>query len=141
MKTQISENFTLEELKHSNTAVARKMKNEPGATETANLYKLVENLLQPLRNLYGKPMIVNSGYRSPEVNKAVGGVATSQHMKGQAVDISCANPRALQKLLISSGLPFDQAILYDDRRNNFLHLSFAEGKNRKQVLYSKGTKK
>ncbi|WP_352422263.1 D-Ala-D-Ala carboxypeptidase family metallohydrolase [Proteiniphilum sp.] len=138
--SRITKNFTLDELTHSNTAKARKIPNQPGKVEKENLVKLAIGLLQPLRDLYGKPMVVNSGYRSPEVNKLVGGVPASQHTKGQAADISCQSPRELQKLLIKSGLPFDQAILYDDGRNNFLHLSFNEGKNRKQVLYSKGTR-
>ncbi|MEA4918153.1 D-Ala-D-Ala carboxypeptidase family metallohydrolase [Proteiniphilum sp.] len=138
--TRITKNFTLEELSHSNTAKAKNIPNEPGTVEKANLVKLAICLLQPLRNLYGKTMVVNSGYRSPEVNRLVGGVPTSLHMQGKAADISCENPRELQKLLVRSGLPFDQAILYDDGRNNFLHLSFNEGKNRKQVLYSKGTR-
>lgn len=137
---QITKNFTLDELTHSNTAKARGIANQPGSVEIANLRKLTINLLQPLRDRYGKPMRVNSGYRSTEVNRLVGGVPTSQHTKGQAADISCDNPRELLMLLISSGLNFDQAILYDDGRNNFLHLSFNEVGNRKQVLYSKGTK-
>lgn len=138
--TQVTENFTLEELCHSNTAKSKGMKNTPGTAELINLYKLAENLLQPLRNLYKEAMIVSSGYRSPKVNQMVGGVVNSQHLKGQAADISCENPRNLLKLLQKSGLIFDQAILYDDGRNYFLHLSYVEGKNRNQVLYSKGTR-
>lgn len=138
--TQITKNFTFEELCHSNTAVAKGMKNIPGDTETTNLYKLAQKLLQPLRDLYKKPIVISSGYRSFEVNKRVGGVPNSQHTKGQAADLSVENPRELLLLLTESGLLFDQAILYDDGRNYFLHLSYAEGKNRNQVLYSKGTK-
>ena len=138
---KLTKNFKMEEFCRSNTAVAKGLKNVPGPTEVISLSKLAENLLQPLRDYYGKPMNVNSGFRSPEVNKAVGGVASSQHLKGQAADIRCENPRELLTLLRSpaSGLMWDQAILYDDGRNRFLHLSYVDRNNRQQVLYSKGT--
>ncbi|MDR2002656.1 MAG: hypothetical protein LBQ74_06465 [Prevotella sp.] len=83
--------------------------------------------------LYNEPSIINSGFRSQETNKAVGGVPNSQHTKGQAADVQVKDPRKLLATLLKSSLDFDQAILYQDGRNNFLH-------NRKQVLYSKGTK-
>lgn len=137
---KLTNNFTLEEMSHSNTAKARNMKNEPNAEQIENLKKLCVRLLQPLRNIYKELFIISSGFRSPEVNKAVGGVANSQHMKGQAADVSVKEPRKLLTTLLSSGLDFDQAILYQDGRNNFLHLSYNSGKNRKQVLYSKNTK-
>ena len=139
MKIQISENFTLEELCHSNTAKAKGIDNIPNEAQIVNLKKLVINLLQPLRNIWKKPIIINSGFRSEKTNKAVGGVQTSQHKEGKAVDLRVDNPRRLQQELINSGLEWDQSILYDDGRNYFLHLSYNEGKNRKQVLFSKGT--
>lgn len=139
MKTQISKNFTLEELCHSNTAIAKRIKNIPNTTQIIHLKKLVVNLLQPLRDVWGEPMTINSGFRSEETNKAAGGVFNSQHKEGKAVDIRVDNPRRLQQELINSGLEWDQSILYDDGRNYFLHLSYNEGKNRKQVLFSKGT--
>lgn len=137
---KLTDNFTLEEMSHSNTAKARGLENKPNPEQIEELRKLCVNLLQPLRDIYGEPMIISSGYRSPIVNKAVGGVANSQHMKGQAADVSVKEPRKLLATLLSSGLDFDQAILYQDGRNNFLHLSYNSGKNRKQVLYSKSTK-
>jgi uncharacterized protein YcbK (DUF882 family) len=140
MKTQITKNFTLEEMTHSNTAVANGIKNIPNKEQIGNLETLAIKLLQPLRDIYGKPMAINSGFRNPQVNKLVGGVATSHHLVGKAADIRVDNPRRLQQELIKSGLDFDQAILYDDGRNYFLHLSYNEGRNRRQVLYSKGTK-
>ena len=84
-------------------------------------------------------MIISSGFRNPEVNKLVGGVPTCQHMKGQAADVRVKDPRKLLACLLESGLDFDQAILYQDGRNNFLYLSYNSERNRKQVLYSKGT--
>jgi len=140
MEMRLTNNFTLEELSHSNTAKARGMKNVPDAQQVEELRKLTVRLLQPLRDIYKEPFIISSGYRSWEVNKAVGGVPTSQHMKGQAADVSVKDPRKLLATLLQSGLDFDQAIIYQDGRNNFLHLSYNSGHNRKQVLYSKGTK-
>lgn len=140
MKTQITKNFTLEELSHSNTAVARGIENIPNEEQTKYLTMLATRLLQPLRDLYNEPFIINSGFRSQETNKAVGGVPNSQHTKGQAADVSVEDPRKLLTALLGSRLDFDQAILYQDGRNNFLHLSYKSGSNRKQVLYSKGTR-
>jgi len=137
---KITNNFTFEELIHSNTAKAKEIDNFPNSEQTDNLRKLAVRLLQPLRDIFGLPMVVSSGFRSEATNKAVGGVKNSQHMKGQAADISVKEPRKLLAILLESGLDFDQAILYDDWRNNFLHLSYNSGHNRKQVLYSKGTK-
>lgn len=140
MATQITKNFTLEELSHSNTAVARGIENIPDVQQQLNLTALAKRLLQPLRDIYNEPFIINSGFRSQETNKAVGGVPNSQHTKGQAADVQVKDPRKLLTALLKSGLDFDQAILYQDGRNNFLHMSYNSGHNRKQVLYSKGTK-
>lgn len=140
MATQITKNFTLEELSHSNTAVARGIENVPDVQQQLNLTALAKRLLQPLRDIYNEPFIINSGFRSQKTNKAVGGVQNSQHTKGQAADVQVKDPRKLLAALLKSGLDFDQAILYQDGRNNFLHMSYNSGHNRKQVLYSKGTK-
>ena len=140
MATQITRNFTLEELSHSNTAVARGIENIPDVQQQLNLTVLAKRLLQPLRDIYNEPFIINSGFRSQETNKTVGGVPNSQHTKGQAADVQVKDPRKLLAALLKSGLDFDQAILYQDGRNNFLHMSYNSGHNRKQVLYSKGTK-
>lgn len=135
MKTKITENFTLEELCHSNTAVAKGLENIPNASQVENLKSLAINLLQPVRDLYGKAMVINSGFRSPEVNKAVGGSPTSDHMNGKSADVRTPNPRELFKLVRNSGLSFDQLILYP----TFVHMSFrSQNTNRNQVLYSKG---
>lgn len=142
MVMRISKNFTLKELIHSNTAVKHGIKNTPNETELENLVSLVKNLLQPLRDIYGKPFYIGSGFRNQEVNKLVGGVPTSQHTKGESVDVTPdgRDPRKLLQLLINSKLDWDQAILYDNGKNCFLHLSYTTSKpNRKQVLYSKGT--
>lgn len=133
-KTRLSEHFTLEELTYSRTAVENAIANEPPAQAKASLQHLAGCLLEPLRQLYKKSIAVLSGYRNKEVNRLVGGVATSQHVKGEAADCyTPEGPEKLLELLMRSGLPFDQAILYKRRR--FLHLSLKQsGRNRMQVL-------
>lgn len=84
---QLSSNFSLKELTVSDTAIRLGLDNTPNETVTANLKTLAENILQPVREHYGKSVKVNSGYRAPEVNAAVGGSKTSDHCKGQAADI------------------------------------------------------
>ncbi len=131
METKITKNFTLEELCHSNTAVAKGLKNIPDEKQTRNLKALAINLLQPVRDIYGKPMYINSGFRSPEVNKAVGGNPDSQHMKGEAADVASEHPVELVECLKRSGLDFDQCIQY----STFVHLSLKlSGTNRRQYL-------
>lgn len=132
----LTKNFKLEEFNRSDTATRLKIENKAGISEITNLKRLCEKLLQPLRELYDKPFNINSGYRNTELNKAVGGVPTSQHTKGEAADVRVDNPRALLATLLESDLEFDQAILYA----TFLHLSFKKENNRNQVLYAKGIK-
>lgn len=85
---RLSENFTLEEFTRSDTATRLGIDNTPGEKELEALRILVERTLQPLRDRLGIPVHVNSGYRCPELNEAVGGVPTSQHQKGEAADLS-----------------------------------------------------
>lgn len=84
---QLTSNFSLKELTVSDTATRLGLDNTPNETVTANLKTLAEKILQPVREHYGKSVKVNSGYRAPEVNGAVGGSKTSDHCKGQAADI------------------------------------------------------
>lgn len=133
---KLTDNFTLEELTYSDTARRLGIDNTPQAGHIAQLQKLCVRLLQPLRNLYTEPFHINSGFRTPELNKAVGGASRSQHMYGQAADVRVANPRKLLAELLKSQLDFDQAILYP----TFLHLSYNPANNRCQVLYAKGVK-
>ena len=129
---QLSKNFSLEEFEKSNTASAKGIDNSVPAELIGNIQALVDNVLQPLRDLYGKPIRFNSGYRCPVLNKAVGGVATSQHQKGKAADLTCENVIVLFDTLENSEIEFDQAILY--RKRNFLHVSFNSGANRKEII-------
>ena len=131
---QISLNFSIDEFIYSQAAIASGLDNTPDAVATANIRRLVERLLQPLRDRLGEPIAILSGYRSDELNRLVGGVPSSQHRLGEAADCYCAaGPDHLLKVLKASGLPFDQAIIYC--RRQFLHLSYREGRNRGMVIY------
>nr|DAF99743.1 MAG TPA: peptidase [Siphoviridae sp. ctuOq1] len=126
--------FTIKELSHSDTALAKGIDNFPTAEAISNLTKLVVNVLDPLREKYGKPIRVSSGYRSAILNRSVNGATSSQHRLGEAADITVGNKEENRKLfeIIKSELPFDQLI--DEKDFSWVHVSFREGRNRKQVL-------
>lgn len=127
--------FTIQELCKSSTAASRKIDNTPNTIVINNLQLLVEHILDPLRERYGKPIYVNSGYRSPALNKAINGAKTSQHMKGLAADItagSTTNNKILFELVQELKLPFDQLI--DEKNFKWIHVSYAN-KPRKQILH------
>lgn len=84
--------FTIAELTKSRTAAAQGIDNAPSPTVIANLNALVDHVLDPLREAWGHPLRVTSGYRCPQLNKAVGGVPRSQHMLGQAADVTAGAP-------------------------------------------------
>lgn len=135
---KITKNFTLEELLRSATASRLSIPNTPSVSVTHNLILLCNHILQPLRNAYGKPIIVTSGYRSPELNKAIGGAKNSQHMRGQAADIKGSGGaipqenRRLFDLIQKLNLPFDQLI--DEKNFSWIHVSFSDTP-RHQVLH------
>ena len=132
-REQLSEHFMLEEMCYSRVGVENGVENIPGREALVALKYLATELLEPLRKLYGKPVVVTSGYRSEEVNRLVGGVPGSQHTRGVAAECYVPDAAELLAVLRQSGLEFDQAILY--RKRNFLHLSLKKtGKNRMQVL-------
>ena len=126
--------FTLQELCYSTTAQANGINNTPNATQRNALTALVDTVLDPLRRAWGKPILVNSGYRCPALNKAVGGVASSQHLRGEAADITTGSPetnKQLDDLAIALRLPFDQLI--GERGYTWLHISHKPtGYNRHQ---------
>lgn len=128
--------FTINELTKSSTASRLHINNTPSQEVKDNLNKLIDNVLDPLRGLYGKPIIVNSGYRCPKLNKAVGGARNSQHLIGQASDIrTVTNTKESNKQLFdiirNSKLPFDQLI--NEYDFNWVHVSYGP-RNRRQVL-------
>ena len=134
----ISKNFSFAEFEKSDTAKRLRITNVITTTEVRDAVKaLVKNVLQPLRDAWGGPLKINSGYRCKALNEAVGGVESSQHRKGQAADVACTDPYALAKLVKSMRLDFDQCIVYPD----FLHISYKkDGEQRGQILYAKSYK-
>lgn len=112
--------------------------NVPGPAELWELMVLARRCFEPFRSLVG-PLRVTSGYRSPEVNAAVGGAQNSQHARGQAVDVAPLrmDARHAFEALERSAVPVDQAILYHPSRGGHIHVSHrADGKNRRQFLYA-----
>ena len=126
--------FTIDELCRSGTADRLGIKNVPSADVKEKLEVLINELLDPVREAWGKPIRVNSGYRCPQLNKAVGGVANSQHLKGEAADITTGSTWENKALfeLIRKKYEFDQLI--DESRFIWVHVSFVK-KNRRQVLH------
>lgn len=126
--------FTIEELTRSDTAEAKGIDNTPTKEAKKNLIALIENVLDPLREMYGSPITVNSGYRSQALNKAVKGASTSQHCKGEAADITGGNKEANKQLfeMIRENLPFDQLI--NEYDYSWVHVSYKSSVNRKEVL-------
>ena len=135
----LSANFTLKELTDSDTAKKKGLDNTPTLQVIENLTTLAENILQPVRDHYGKSVKVNSGYRSPEVNASVGGSKTSDHCKGQAADIEIngvANGDLAQ--WIASNLKFTQVILEFYTKgipdSGWVHVSYDPNNLKKQEL-------
>lgn len=123
----------MSELIHSDTADKHNINNMPDINSMDCLLELIVHVLQPLRDKVGKPIIITSGYRNEQVNKLVGGKATSQHCKGQAADfnIKGMSIAAAIDFIKKSGLEYDQLINEYDR---WVHISFNKGKNRKQCF-------
>ena len=126
--------FTIKEMAKSSTAKANGIDNTPSDEEIAKLQKLIEVVLDPLREWYGKPIRVNSGFRCEALNEAVGGSDTSQHRLGEAADITVGTKKGNKKLFeyIKDNLPFDQLI--NESNFSWVHVSYREGRLRKQVL-------
>ena len=127
--------FSIEEMIKSDTAKAKGIDNTPSQEVIDNLTKLIEAVLDPLREWFGKPITVNSGYRCEALNEAVGGSKTSDHVRGRATDIDTGSKEENKKLFdyIKDNLEFDQLI--DEKNLAWVHVSFRENNNRKQVLY------
>lgn len=123
---RITKNFTLEELYASDTARAKGINNRPTTEAIGNLTRLAYCLLQPLRDKLGKPIIITSGYRSPALNKAIGGTPTSK----QFIYSPGMTIKELYNFVKSSGLEYDQMI----EEGTWLHLSYRKGHNRKENL-------
>lgn len=127
--------FTITELCKSITAMQKGINNIPNSDIINNLKSLVKFILDPLRERYGKPITVNSGYRCPALNKAVNGSKTSQHVEGLAADITAGSSKEnkiLFELIQELNLPFDQLI--DENKFSWIHVSFSKNP-RKQILH------
>jgi zinc D-Ala-D-Ala carboxypeptidase len=135
----LTENFTLEEMIKSETALRNDMDNTPGEQEIGSLKLLCEKVLQPIRDHYGKGVKVNSGFRHPDVNAKVGGSKTSDHCRGQAADVEIpgvANAELAQ--WIADNLEFRQLILefYTPGvpDSGWVHVSYVADDNKKQIM-------
>lgn len=134
--------FSYWEMTRSRTAQKLHLNNEPTEEQLRNLQALVTNVLDPLREAWGGPITVTSGFRSRQVNSAVGGAKNSQHWLGQAADIICAegprSTRALGEYIIDLHLPFDQLIFEGESARvlacQWIHVSYGP-RNRRQVLH------
>ena len=135
----LSKSFTLNELTKSQEALRLGIDNTPNDEHIENLKILCENILQPLRDFYGMPVSVSSGYRSGELCKAIGSSSTSQHTRGEAADFEIfgvAN-KTLAEFIVAN-LDFDQCILefwnINEPNSGWVHCSFSKKYNRKQYL-------
>lgn len=131
----ISKNFSYKEFEHTDRLLSSNTANVIRTVAVRDAVRaLVLEVLQPLRDAWGKPLHVNSGYRCSDLNRLVGGVPTSQHVKGEAADIATDTPAELAQLALELGLPFDQMILYP----TFVHFSHKlNGGQRGQILYNR----
>lgn len=148
---RLSDNFTLREFVRSQTAERRGIPNLPPAEHLRAMQLLCAKVLEPVRAHFGRPVRITSGYRSAELNRAIGGSPTSQHSKGEAADfeIPGIENRRVAKW-IAANLPFDQLILEGhsahDPNAGWIHVSYSSSRARKEVLtatfpgpvYSKG---
>ena len=130
--TKLSEHFTLEELTFSSTAQRKQIDNNPPAEVLENMKRLAAGLEEVRAALGNKPMRINSGYRSPKLNRAVGGARLSAHMAGYAADFVCpefGSPLKIVKALAATGIQFDKLI----QEGTWVHISFAP-EARRQLL-------
>ena len=141
MKVPVTMHFTIEELFASATAKAKGIDNTPNMQQMINLVYLAAYVLEPLRMAMDEPIKIGSGFRCQKLNKAVGGVYNSQHMKGQAADLCIDGDIAKGKRwfnYIKDHLPFDQLIWEHNAKGTYwVHVSFVFpdfGKNRKIVI-------
>tara|TARA_R110002020_G_scaffold189352_2_gene388309 strand:- start:1451 stop:1909 length:459 start_codon:yes stop_codon:yes gene_type:complete len=137
---KLSNNLSLSEVLVSQTAKRLGLSNEPTKEHLENLGVTASKIFQPIRDYFKVPIYVSSGYRSKELNKAIGGAKTSQHMKGEALDLDADVYGVITNSdifnYIKDNLEFDQLIweFGDDNNPNWVHVSFSEGKNRMKVM-------
>jgi hypothetical protein len=139
---QISKHLSLAEVSRSETAKRKGINNTPSGEHLANFKLLAENIFEPIREHFGVPINISSGYRSKELNTAIGGSLTSQHCQGEAIDIDMdgSTNGVTNKMVfdyIKDNLNFDQ-LIYEfgtDKNPDWVHVSYeSSGKQRKQIL-------
>jgi len=133
---RLSKNFVLSEITQSNTANRLGIDNEPTKKDLENIQRIITNILQPMRNHLG-PIRISSGYRSKELNRAIGGSNKSQHSKGEALDIqfwkdSKMCNKEIYNWIIENAIEFDQMINEFDF--SWIHISLKKSNNRREVL-------
>ena len=141
MAVQLTKHFSLEELCASATAKARGIQNRPNAQQIISLVYLAAYVLEPLREAMHEPIPISSGFRCEQLNRAVGGVSNSQHMRGQAADL-CINGDLKKGRkwfdYIKTHLNFDQLIWEHSSNGTYwVHVSFVHpdfGRNRRQAI-------
>jgi|TARA_Y100000296_G_scaffold16128_1_gene18887 hypothetical protein len=136
---KLSNNFSLLELTKSQTAERKGIDNTPSAEHQESLKSLCTNVLQPIRDHFGRVVTVSSGYRSPELCIAIGSKTTSQHARGEAADFEIFGVSNKELAdYVHYNLNYDQLILEywneSDPNSGWVHCSFSEGKNRRQYL-------
>lgn len=134
---QISNHITYEEATQSNTATRKGIDNIPSGEDVERMKIVAEKCFEPARAHWGKPLIVSSFFRSSELNKAVGGSMTSQHVKGEAIDLSTGTKDGNKKLIewMKENLIYDQLI--EEYGYSWIHVSFTTKGNRNQYLVVK----
>lgn len=133
--------FTINELTRSATASAKGIDNAPTPAIRAKLETLITNCLDPIRQLYGRAIIVSSGYRSPALNAAVGGVSNSQHIKGEAADLQPASGGSLAGIFraaVQFG-NYDQLIIEQKGNSKWVHVSYTGTPRRRILAYKNGS--
>jgi hypothetical protein len=136
---RLSEHFTLGEFLKSQTALRRGIRNIPSETIISKLTAVCVNVLEPVRQHFGRPVVISSGYRSPALNAAIGGSKTSQHMKGEAADWEIPgipNPAAAE--WVHKNLNYDQLILEMYTRgqpnSGWIHVGYSGAPHKNQEL-------
>ena len=134
---KISKNITFEEATMSPTALRLGINNEPNEAQLTAMVMVAEMCFEPLRKWYGKPIKINSFFRCSELNEAVNGSKTSQHVSGHAIDMSAGSKKENEKLFnwCKDNLEFDQLI--NEYDFSWVHISYVPNKNRKQILVIK----
>ena len=141
--TKLSEHFSLSEFISSPTAEKRNIDNTPNSEIIGNIQELVDKILEPLRVAWGSGIKVNSGYRCPALNKAVGGSSTSAHTTGWAADLKPTNGKIAEfksfvmKWLKSSGIMFDQYINEFSGNSQLVHIGLYNRSHQQRKQYLK----